>query len=437
MTKYIDLLREHQKKPNQKKTSKKKKNVDATNSVKHNPYSTPKDDKDNLIENMDALLEEQDNAMGNQNESSNPLIGNAGMLLEEPEELVGNLHISGQANQAIQNNDSKTENEIETIPTLSQIDMTSGEFDASAWLLHISQTLTFLFASIEQNEKINLRNLEDPLNMMFDHLQSSPKIIDRLDFEINKRPQDAVDTLHNADLVQKSMMLMLYSIKVGSQLKLQAKELVPSAVAAMLHHLGMALVAPAIRQKSDILNDDELLQIKEAPQKALHYLQHQQIQHEQLLLAITQASERYDGSGPHAISGQSIAWIARLLSLLSMFEALIHFRPYRQRLLPRDAIRDIVKNHKKEFDPEMLKALIESISLYPVGTYIQLNTAEIGQVTNIHAKFPLRPVVLINMDKYGHAITERKIDLKTQPNLMIQKCMYEEGLKALIEGQNQ
>jgi hypothetical protein len=46
----------------------------------------------------------------------------------------------------------------------------------------------------------------------------------------------------------------------------------------------------------------------------------------------------------------------------------------------------------------------------------------------VHSKFPLRPVVYINMDKHGNPITAREIDLKLQPNLMIQKCMYEESL---------
>ncbi|MDQ7001436.1 MAG: hypothetical protein Q9N02_01960, partial [Ghiorsea sp.] len=75
-------------------------------------------------------------------------------------------------------------------------------------------------------------------------------------------------------------------------------------------------------------------------------------------------------------------------------------------------------------------ALIEAVSLYPVGTFVQLNTGEIGQVTMVHSKFPLRPMVYINMDSQGNAITVREIDLKLQPNLMIQKCMYEESLRS-------
>jgi len=441
MTKYIDLLREHQQESEKMKADKQKKNADGSVEMKHNPYINQHASNSTLIENMEVLLEEPEDVIGKPHEKSDSLIESMEALLEEQEDGVGQQTLLAETKTelnksalGLDDNYSELEAKLPSAQDMPTLNLTSSDFNAESWLQHISLTLTAMFSSVQLDEIIHIDRLNEPLNMLFNRIQSSPKTIDLLEFEINKQPQDAIDTTHNTDLVQKSIMLMLYSIKVGSQLKLQPLELLPCAVAAMLHHLGMAMVPPAIRQKSDKLNDDEFDQIKQASQKALSYLQHHQIHHEHLVQAIAQASERFDGSGPQGTLGHGMAWIARLITLLSMFEALIHFRPYRQRLLPRDAIREIVKKHKKEFDPEMLKALIESISLYPVGTYIQLNTGEIGQVTNIHAKFPLRPIVYINMDKYGHAITERKIDLKTQPNLMIQKCMYEEGLQELTEG---
>ncbi|MDQ6968792.1 MAG: hypothetical protein Q9M14_08940, partial [Mariprofundaceae bacterium] len=106
----------------------------------------------------------------------------------------------------------------------------------------------------------------------------------------------------------------------------------------------------------------------------------------------------------------------------------------RARLLPRDAIREIVKHHKKSFDPMMLKALIESISLYPIGTYVQLNSGEIGMVIRIHPRLPLRPIVNIEMDIQGRDVPPRQVDLKAQPNLTVEKCMYKESLTDLKEG---
>ncbi|MDQ6973719.1 MAG: HD domain-containing phosphohydrolase, partial [Mariprofundaceae bacterium] len=188
--------------------------------------------------------------------------------------------------------------------------------------------------------------------------------------------------------------------------------------------------------KKERLNKKELKEIHQAPKYGLDFLKQSNIKSDIILDACLLANERYDGSGATGLSGSNIAWSARLTGVLSMFEALIHYRPYRNRLLPRDAIREMVKHHKKAFDPDMLKALIESISLYPIGTYAQLNTGEIGLVTHIHPYRPLRPVVEIRMDRHGHAIPPRKIDLTTQPNLTVERCMYEEATLELANQQH-
>jgi HD-GYP domain-containing protein (c-di-GMP phosphodiesterase class II) len=407
MTKYIDLLREHQQEPKKTKKGKKSKRAKASAS-KQNPYSAKQACDETLSENMEALIEEQEKDVAQQD-----------MVTEE----------------SISPKSDNQHSQAEHMPSPAQKMTTDYGFDISAWLNNINQTLLRMFTAVQNDETINLDMLHEQLSTLFDQVQTSPKLLDVLELEINSQHKRNSGTHAHADLAQKSIMMMLYSIKVGMQFKLQWEELLPIVVAAMLHHLGMAFVPSHIRQKPEKLTNEEFEHIKQASKHALEYLEKHHINHEQLYLAISQGNERYDGSGPQELEGHDIAWVARLVSLLSTFEAMIHFRPYRQRLLPLDAIREIVKNHKKEFDPELLKALIDSISLYPVGTFVQLNTGEIGQVTTVHPKFPLRPVVYINMNKHGHAISQREIDLKKQPNLMIQKCMYEESIQELTEEQ--
>ncbi len=408
MSKYIDLLREHNQEPEKKKN--KKKNKKKGKNTAKNPYSHQDESDNALLDEMAALLDEHENEQTS--------------IIDDYDEKQNILITEESTPKPIQ--------EKEGI-TFSVPEIDTYGFDLTSWLGHVEQSLTTTFIAVQNNERFNINILEEHLNTLFDQIHTSPKVIDTLELEINKHLQSSLDTHHHADLVQKAILMMLYTMKVGMQLSLKLQELLPYTIAAMLHHLGMAMVPAELRQKIETLTADEIQQIKRAPQSALTYLDTHHVQHKQLHAAISQSGERYNGSGAQELAGHDITWVARLVSLLSMFEALIHLRPYRQRLLPRDAIREIVKFHKKEFDPEMLKALIESISLYPVGTFVQLNTGEVGQVINIHNKFPLRPVVYINMDKYGHAIMERKVDLKKQPNLMIQKCMYEEGLKDLAE----
>jgi len=406
MTKYIDLLREHQQEPSKKKVKKSKKNkVGKLGAAQDNPYSSQKDNDKELIENMEALLEEQET-----------------QSIQETTDVEDDLGFAQEESSEVE------QAEVQPADTPQPNTTTEYGFAMITWLQNMNQTLLRMFTSVQNNEPINLSILDEQLSTLFDQVQTSTDVLNTLELEISAQLKNNDNTHPHADLAQKSIMMMLYSTKVGTQLNLQLHELLPYVIAAMLQHLGMAMVPSNIRQKTKKLTRDESKQIKQAPQMALDYLQAHNITHEQLIPAISQNSERYDGSGPEGLEGHDIAWVARLTSLLSTFEAMTHFRAYRQRLLPRDAIREIIKEHKKEFDPSILKALIESISLYPVGTIVQINTGEIGHVTQVHTQLPLRPCVLITMDRQASPIDERKIDLAKQSNLIITESFFEKDL---------
>ncbi|MDQ7001957.1 MAG: HD domain-containing phosphohydrolase, partial [Ghiorsea sp.] len=205
---------------------------------------------------------------------------------------------------------------------------TSG-FPVSAWLQEVSLLLQTIFQAAEKNESSDLSSLGSPLQNLLEQLEDNTKVLDALELEISRN----IKQICNADcgvndLVEKSIMMMLYTLKISLRLRLEHTAIVQHAVAAMLHHIGMAMVPNEVRQKVGKLTKDELALIRKAPENAVAYLKSCQITHENVLLAAEQAAERYDGSGPQGLSGHGIAWIARVAGLLSMFEALIHIRPY-------------------------------------------------------------------------------------------------------------
>ncbi len=321
-----------------------------------------------------------------------------------------------------------------TIEDLTEHESPSKNTPPSGWLSECTQHTLDIFQHAQQESPISISVLKKCIATLLTKLNASTEqdMIDALELNIAQQVQQ-IRHIHEdlGSLVQKSIMMMLYTIKTGQRLKLNHEELKTQVLAAMLHHIGMAQISSEIRNKKDKLSKSELESIRQAPQRSYDFLKACDVSDDSILQAASGASERYDGSGPKGLSGSEIAWSARLISVISMFEALIHYRPYRARLLPRDAIREIVKNHKKSFDPTMLKALIESISLYPVGTYVELNSGEIGLVTRIHPRLPLRPVVDVRMDKQGNSAPPRQVDLKEYPNIVVEKCMYEEALRDL------
>lgn len=432
MTKYIDLLREHQQKqPSTHAQQTIESNLANAEHVSpatiSNPYSHV-EQKNKTSAVYDNLIEE--NTLTS-SISANEMTSHD-MLIEEEDDaennLVGDAETPNAPNPTEAPAPAATPTHSPAVNPFRQLE----SFDVTTWLQHLSRHLTTVFSAAEQQTVTDLSELHESLQTLIDQIQESPSVVDVLELEISRNIAALFDNQnHNADLIQKAIMMMLYTIKTGLQLKIEHQELLHHMIAAMLHHVGMAMIPAEIRHKAGKLSKDEIHAIRQVAEHSVAFLQSCQIENENILRTVAQAHERYDGSGATGLKGHEISWGARLVGLLSMFESLIHFRAYRKRLLPRDAIRDLVNHHKKAFDPVMLKALIESISLYPVGTFVQINTGEIGLVVAIHNKFPLRPIVDINMDKHGNLINERRIDLKKQPNLLIQKCMYEEALEEL------
>jgi len=67
-----------------------------------------------------------------------------------------------------------------------------------------------------------------------------------------------------------------------------------------------------------------------------------------------------------------------------------------------------------------MKALVEQLSAYPLGTLVRLTTGEIGSVVGINVQFPLRPIVAVDTDAaYGNGPEKREIDLSSSPLVSI------------------
>ena len=75
------------------------------------------------------------------------------------------------------------------------------------------------------------------------------------------------------------------------------------------------------------------------------------------------------------------------------------------------------------------------LSFYPIGSFVELNTKEIGRVVRINAKFPLLPVIEILTDSKKNTLKEtRQADLSKEPLLFVRDALGAEEAVALLEG---
>lgn len=212
----------------------------------------------------------------------------------------------------------------------------------------------------------------------------------------------------------------IFSLYLGHGLAYDRSQLIDLGAAAFLHDIGMSRYLGTINQ-AKVLSAQEYSDIKRHP------IIGQQIIDEvyknlntNILEVIRQQHERIDGSGyPKELKDEEISEYSQIVGLSDLYEAMIHQRPHRKKHTPLDAIK-IVLSNKYAFVHRVVKVLIEKIGIFPVGSFIQLSTKEIGQVLRSNPELPLRPVVNIIFDSSGRKLEPaRQINLADSPTVYI------------------
>ena len=77
----------------------------------------------------------------------------------------------------------------------------------------------------------------------------------------------------------------------------------------------------------------------------------------------------------------------------------------------------------------MLRALLQKLSAFPVGSLVRLNSGSIAEVVKMDESYPLRPTVKVLYNGNGQAIAQAKtISLQENPILHVSGTVYHEDL---------
>ena len=148
---------------------------------------------------------------------------------------------------------------------------------------------------------------------------------------------------------------------------------------------------------------------------------------EEIGVAALQHQERWDGQGyPRQLSGKNIAPMARIIAVVDAFEAMVSKRPYRNSMIGYTAMRTILSDNGRRFDPDILKVFIRTMGIYPIGSVVLLKDGRIGRVVDVNSSAPLRPLVKIMIDQNGREFQRDEgevVNLAEQKDLFIARAV--------------
>ena len=126
------------------------------------------------------------------------------------------------------------------------------------------------------------------------------------------------------------------------------------------------------------------------------------------------------------MAGQDIDIGARIISVADAFEAMVSPKAWRDSLVGYQAMKNLLSDNARRFDPDIIRAMIQSMGIYPIGSIILMNNSVIARVIETHQEAPLRPKIRVLIDEFAKPYTQNEgeiIDLLTNRNLFIARAI--------------
>jgi len=127
-----------------------------------------------------------------------------------------------------------------------------------------------------------------------------------------------------------------------------------------LHDLGKIRINPDVLMKDGLLTDEEMTEMRRHPLYGFDILKETNQLTTESKLIVLEHHEREDGRGyPYGLYGSEIHEYARICALVDMYDALTSDRPYREKMIPYQALNLI----KSKLADRTQKALFETLVL--------------------------------------------------------------------------
>ncbi|MEJ2720852.1 MAG: HD-GYP domain-containing protein [bacterium] len=242
---------------------------------------------------------------------------------------------------------------------------------------------------IEQRRVLKVRKAERLTQQMVDIIQSDESILVGL---TSIKNFDEYTFAHSVNVCILSML-------IGDRLQLYKSDIARLGVAALLHDIGKTYVPQSILNKPSRLggHDWELMKyhtffgVKElsrvkAPREIID-----------ALFVALEHHVHFNGEGyPQKPDGWDLRLFSRIVTVADYYDAMTSPRIYKMEpVRPDKALRFILLQSGRIFDPLIAKVFIQALGIYPIGTVVELDSGERAVVIrqNESSRFIHRPFV--------------------------------------------
>jgi len=218
----------------------------------------------------------------------------------------------------------------------------------------------------------------------------------------------------------------IFAAKIALSRDMPLRDILRVIQAGLLHDIGMARLPQEVLVTDGGLTEEGRTQMQRHPILGAEIVSRLGSEYKWLERAIGHEHERIDGSGyPAGLEGDRIDEIARILGVADVFEAFSHLRVYRSPFTAFEALERVMQLRGDLFDRDIVDALANEISVFPLDSYVRLSSGTIGRVVATNPNNLMRPTIEVLWDEDWAPIDPEIVSLDEAPDVAIERPLHE------------
>lgn len=253
----------------------------------------------------------------------------------------------------------------------------------------ISRLIEEVESALQSNDELDMPRIKETIGYMIHSIERNPDAyiwLTRI-----KR--------HSSYAYNHSLTASVWATAFGRQLELDEQSLNDVAVGTLLMDVGMTRIPKEILQKTSRLTHEEWEVVKTHVRSSVQMLKDTTGISPDVIQLIATHHERLDGSGyPRGLRGTAIPLLGQMAGIVDFYTAITLPRPFMRAISPSAALQLLYKQRDRYFSEKLISGFIQTLSTYPTGTLVELNTGQVGIVSSQNPGFLLRPKIILLLD---------------------------------------
>lgn len=282
------------------------------------------------------------------------------------------------------------------------------------------EVLNKLVDDIDADRSITLQEIRPAVELLTDSVIANPSALMWL---VRMRSENKITYAHG-------LKVAVYLMALGRHLGFPRQQLTELGCIGLLLDIGKLKLPRTLLEKRDKLSVEEDVLMRQHVAMGVNILETAEPLAQHILLGINEHHERLDGSGyPHGLSGEVISIYGRMAAIADCFAAMTSARAYDITRSAFDALKELFKQAGTKLHAPLVEEFVQAISIFPVGSMIELSSGEVAVVIEHNKICRLEPKVLLLTDP-DKTLREKPIML----DLMAQKKDQDTETMKILRG---